>query len=974
MTQVRILRDNTTHTYSASIDTKVAMRILSRLAAVTAIGLVVSHCGGDRSDSTVPSDTDDIDATEDIETTEEVDHGDDVDAMDDDVPDLEPPDDATDADDTTDADDATDADDTTVPPPPPSCTIDPGEIAFTSPVDADLGDWRLSVEVNYGGWTLFAPHGGPAVLEAPPACDRDVDPPIPGVRVGDGEPGYETSFGAFRIALDGRKMAINSNITWIGPSGDTPVFDFTESEASIAYPMADGSTYTVRFSLTEFGDVRIAAHDSEDRPAGELTARCRPNEGFFGLGTQVTGMDLRGRRYPLWTQEQGNGKPETPLIWPLENFPEAAYAPMGVWHSSYGYAALIGTDGFTALDLCATHTSRLAIRSYPEQPSFALVQGETPAERMHSVTNYVGRITEPTPWTFAPWNDAVGGPDRLEHVATTLREHGIPSSAIWSEDWIGGEQGPTGFRLSYAWEWDPSLYPDLPDNIDALHANGFAFLAYFNTFVPNTTRMFTEGEAGGYLVRSPDGSTYVTGDPAFRLAGLVDLTNPEARDWFAEYMRVAAEDLGVDGWMADFTEWMPADAVLHSGEDGWLYHNQYPLAYQRLTRSVLEEVNQRRGDDARGWTYFARSGWASLNGGTAGIAPTLWGGDQDTNWKFDDGFPTIVPLGVHAGLAGVAIFGTDIAGYSSLRSPNTTKELFYRWSAAGAFYPLMRTHHGSDECGNWAFDRDAETLDHYGRYASIHTLLYPLFQRLTHEAIDGGLPFLRHPHLVEPLVDDLWRSGGYQFFLGNDLLVAPVIEEGATQWDVLLPQPGWWPLFGDEPADGVDDAGTTLTRVTVDAPVTEIPVFVRPGTALILLGEVVDSFYGATAEDVSTLDDVIGHYRVALYPDADGAVATRPGDAIDITTTGTPSFAWEEALVEGAPLDSCDDSPAPCISGDSVTLEADTVIAFPDGATLTVTHGDAVSVTLALAGAAWGTLRAGQDNVDLTIEVPLPCE
>ena len=116
-----------------------------------------------------------------------------------------------------------------------------------------------------------------------------------------------------------------------------------------------------------------------------------------------------------------------------------------------------------------------------------------------------------------------------------------------------------------------------------------------------------------------------------------------------------------------------------------------------------------------------RSGWASINGGTGGRAPVLWGGDQNTNWEYDDGFPTVLPIGSHAGLSGVPIFGSDIAGYTSLNVPHTTKELFYRWSSLAAFHPVMRTHHGSDECRNWAFDRDEETLTHFRRYARLHT-------------------------------------------------------------------------------------------------------------------------------------------------------------------------------------------------------------------------------------------------------------
>ena len=116
-------------------------------------------------------------------------------------------------------------------------------------------------------------------------------------------------------------------------------------------------------------------------------------------------------------------------------------------------------------------------------------------------------------------------------VAERLRAEGIPSSAIWTEDWIGGQQGLTGYSLTYSWDWDQTLYPDLPEMIDTLHSIGFAFLGYFNPFVPDTTQMWTEGVESGLLVKNEQGETYEVLDPFFRTTGLVDLTNPDARAW-----------------------------------------------------------------------------------------------------------------------------------------------------------------------------------------------------------------------------------------------------------------------------------------------------------------------------------------------------------------------------------------------------------------------------------------------------------
>ncbi|MEZ4434904.1 MAG: glycoside hydrolase family 31 protein, partial [bacterium] len=529
---------------------------------------------------------------------------------------------------------------------------------------------------------------------------------------------------------------------------------------------------------------------------------------------------------------------------------------------------------------------------------------------------------------------------------------------------------------SYAWEWDATLYPDLPEDIARLHDRGFSFLAYFNPFVPAPTRMFAEGTAGGWLVEDADGEVITFLDPAFRNAALVDLADPAARDWLRGYQLTAAAELGVDGWMADFAEWLPVEARMHDGESGWRWHNRYPIEWQRANVEAMREAHPDGSPEAGDWTFFVRSGWASTNGGTGGVAPTLWAGDQNTDWGRDDGLPTVIPIGVHAGLAGVAVYGSDIAGYTSETVPNTTKELFFRWAALGAFHPLMRTHHGSDECGNWSFDRDADTLAHYRRHAIIHTLLHPYLRDAMDEAMRDGIPITRHPWLVEPDHPGLWRDGRDLYFLGGALLVAPVVEQGATARVVHLPGDGWWPLFADAPLPGGEAGPGGTVMHDVAAPPTEIPVFVRPGTALPLLPRPVDSFRATAGDGVSTLAELGGARRLALYPRA-GAVDTTLGDA-RVTAAGLAARPdWTTAALDGAPLPACaDEAAVSCADAAGVTLRAvgDATVTV-GGATITIAgEGTRRDWHLAWAGEAFGALRSPTALGELDPDVPPPCE
>jgi|GEM_PF-453468 len=793
---------------------------------------------------------------------------------------------------------------------------------------------------------------------------------VDSILVGRGAPEVIMEFGGFQIDLQAESLAWSP----LPAAGPTRV-DIEQGTALHArWELPEGGTLVLSFSV--FGpasdterDVRVGlSMEGGNVTAAALVTESPSDQDFFGLGAQVFGMTLRGGKFPLWTTEQGIGKPDDYLFFPLSNIREASYAPMGIWHATGAgnlgaHTAIVGHDGYSELDLAETLPDAVVLRSYLELPSFVLVDGADHRVRMTHLGDYVGRPPEPEPWVFAPWNDSVGGGADLFEVATALRSNGIPSSAIWAEDWIGGNEGPSGYRLSYSWEWDPSQYPDLPTNITDLQADGFAFLAYFNTFVPNTTARFAGGETDGHLVKKATGSTYTVTDPAGRVAGLVDLTSQAATDWFEGYMRTCAETLGADGWMADFTEWMPHDAVLSDGQQGWAYHNRYPLDFQALNLKVLGE---NKG------VFFARSGWASVNGGSAGLATTMWGGDQDTDWEDDDGYPSIVPLGVHLGLAGISYFGTDIAGYSSFVAPYTNKELFYRWTTAAALTPLMRTHHGSSKCGNWSFDRDAETLEHYKRWAIVHTLLYPTMQQLSAETQTSGWPMIRHPWFVAPDEPALWRDQDYTWFLGDDLYVAPVLAEEATARDVILPSGDWWPLFGEASVAGGD-------TFKASAEATELPVFVRAGTALVLLTEAVDSFYGASNGGITTLDDAAGKYRVALYPDGSGTITTSPVGGASVASSGVVGpVDYASATVDGAAVPACDAAgPTESCHGTgfvrvvnpsgsvSVALGSGTVIVDGDGST---------TVEVSLAADAWGVLASPTAVTDLDPDIPPPCD
>jgi alpha-glucosidase len=267
------------------------------------------------------------------------------------------------------------------------------------------------------------------------------------------------------------------------------------------------------------------------------------------------------------------------------------------------------------------------------------------------------------------------------------------------------------------------------------------------------------------------------------------------------------QELGMDGFMADFGEWAPLDSVYSDGSDPRGAHNLFPVWWHRTWRQAIDAV--RPGGD---WVVITRSGWT----GVQAHAQIFWVGDQEADFLPTDGLPTVVPAMINLGLSGIPVATHDIAGFSGGPS---TKELFMRWTELGAFTPVMRTHDGNDKLENWKWSRDAETTTHFRRFARIHVALAPELAMWALQGAQSSLPMVRHLMLEFP-EDPTSREISDQYMLGDAFLVAPVVTAGATSRDVYLPPGQWFHLWTGQMYEGGQ-------AITIDAPIGSPPVFSR---------------------------------------------------------------------------------------------------------------------------------------------------
>ena len=683
----------------------------------------------------------------------------------------------------------------------------------------------------------------------------------------------------------------------------------------------------------------------------QIATPCPANEHLLGLGGQSFDIDHRGETVPLFVQEDGIAKENIPDdeytgVWFLGGRKHSTHTPMPMLLSSRGYALAVETTARAVFALGPEeHADVSRFEAWDETLRLHVfigdgdrstdIAGAAAVDALGHMIAWTGKAPRPPLSIFAPWIDAIYGSDNVRRVAQKLRALGIPASAIWTEDWRGGEDTFTGYSLDEDWRYDVDLYPDFAQLADDLHGLGFALLTYHNTFVDDLADIHDEAVSAGYVFKTMAGEPYTFTGVKFTPSKLLDLSNTAAVTW-AKNVMAEGLPLGVDGWMADFAEWAPTDAQLASGEDALAVHNRYPVDWVKMTSEVLAPKAGRIHP-----MYFVRAAWL----GSQPYTQVIWPGDQQTDFSEGDGMPSVIPMGVNLGLAGFPYFGSDIAGYMSQSTMPTTEELFYRWTSFGALQPVMRTHHGRSAKDNFQWENTPAAEQHFRTWARFHMQLAAYFWGSAGSYERDGLPLIRLIALSYP--DEAWAwTKVDQYLLGDRILVAPIVTKGATSREVSLPAGRWYPLFGGAPVDG----GT----VTATATTAEIPAYVPEGAILVLFPDGIDTTLPTPGQPSLTTSDEIGGDREVL-------LFSGPASKSDVTTwndddgaAGPAQWTWSgRASGAAAPASATFDGAPVAITTSAgvstVTVVGDGTLRFDTGGTLVIARGIAnASVTVRL--------------------------
>ncbi|MCL2106220.1 MAG: alpha-glucosidase [Oscillospiraceae bacterium] len=538
-------------------------------------------------------------------------------------------------------------------------------------------------------------------------------------------------------------------------------------------------------------------------------------EHIYGGGEQFTKLDLKGELARIWVREHQSlpsiakktlrenllrSKPD--FVEPYHR--QQSYYVQPTILSSELYFLHVHGGAHMEFDFRSEEESIFYIH---ELADFTIGFGKDFEALMENLTQLLGRQPRLPEWAY---DGAIlgiqGGTRAVEDKLALVEKHGMRVAGVWSQDWQGRRITPVGKQLMWNWHWDSGLYPELDKKIHEMKARGLRFLGYINPFLAIEKELYAYASPRGYCVKDKNGRDYLTRSTTFSSA-MVDFTNPEAYAWIKGVIQENMIDFGLSGWMADFGEYLPTDCVLHSGEDPAALHNLWPAIWAGINREAIQE----RGKLGEIF-FFTRAGYT----GTGAQSTLMWNGDQYCDWSFDGGMPSVIPAMLSLSCCGFGLSHSDTGGFSVFLHVKRSPELMVRWAEMNAFSPVFRSHEGIRPESNAQFDHPG-VIEAYAKLSRIHANLKPYLMAADELNHTRGIPVVR-PLFFYYNEKEAWAEQ-YEYLLGRDILVAPVLTEAAASREGYLPKDEWLHLWTGEAYSG--------GRHIVPAPLGQPPVFCR---------------------------------------------------------------------------------------------------------------------------------------------------
>lgn len=563
------------------------------------------------------------------------------------------------------------------------------------------------------------------------------------------------------------------------------------------------------------------------REGASLTIRLQYN-GAYGMGEKFDSLNQKGHHVVNQVTEkfcfQG----------------DKTYDPAPFFWTDTGFGLYVDTCKTSEFDFREDEIHVIL----PEEADLVLFEGK-PKSILREYMSLFGPAMLPPEWALGIWVSANrwNKQEDVEELLEKLSAYDFPASVIvleaWSDEatfyiWNGAsyKPKPDGSPFSLAdFDFSGSPWPNPAGMIRQVHAAGKKLLLWQAPVYkqlepvekPNRQNAADWEEAidKGFCVHLSDGTPYRIPEGKWFPGSMVpDFSNPAAREsWFGK--RQYLLDMGIDGFKTDGGEFIHSpDAHFFDGSSGQEGVNRYPRDY---TQSYRDFIGNER-------ILFSRAGFSGQH-----TVPCHWGGDQQSQ---NCELASILKAGLSAAASGILFWGFDIAGFAG---PLPSLDLYRRATQLACFCPIMQWHsepdggqfrelmpgaEGNNERSPWNMAQvyDApEFLDEIRYWHKLHERLRPYLWRTAQICVKESKPIMR-PLVYEWPEDANVLCCQDEYLLGDDLLIAPLLEENTHSRRVYLPSSTWTNFFSGKVYEGGQ-------QILVDSG-DNLPVFSRNGFQL----------------------------------------------------------------------------------------------------------------------------------------------
>ncbi len=593
-----------------------------------------------------------------------------------------------------------------------------------------------------------------------------------------------------------------------------------------------------------------------------VAKRLLDDEHVYGFGEKNGRLDKRGWQlggynYVMWNTDTYMHDSSTDPMYVSVPF----YLVM---RHGQAHGIFLDSTWRSFFDIGREEPNLLTFGAYGGDLDYYFINGPDPKKVIERYTALTGRMPLPPLWSlgYQQCRWSYYPESRVRLLADTFRQKKVPADGIWLDIHYMQDYKP--------FTWNRDRFPNPKKLISDLRAQGFHLVTILDGHPPALKGYapYDSGMAGNDFVKSPDGKVYegpVWPSQAGQhlLSVFPDFSRPATREWWGSQYK-SLLDAGVAGIWNDMDEpsvfdtpngTMPDDVIFNNDGQPTTSREVHNVYGQLMTRSTFEGLSRLQPD--RRAFVLTRSSFA---GGQRYAA--VWTGDATADWSsLRQSVSTLLGLGV----SGFPFVGSDIGGF--VRMPSA--ELCTRWLQVGVFYPFMRMHTeiATPDKEPWSFGWRYEAINK--RAIELRYELLPYIYNVMQQASDTGVPVMR-PLVLEFPGDEHAAAIDDEFMFGSDLLVAPVLWEGADSRDVYLPAGDWFDYW-----TGKRYAGNST--ISIPVVLDSIPMFVRGG-GFIFRQPVVQNTGQMPGNPLQVLIVPAAQSESSLYEDDGESVAYRKGD------------------------------------------------------------------------------------------------